>query len=723
MSGSVRQRSKNRLSSADQDDILAEARRRFERCQTWETTARANALADIKFANGDSINRFQWDQDVLAQRAGRPCLTHNRTRQHNLQIVNDARQNKAQIKVTPVGGHATYEAAQIFSAIIRRIEYQSKAVDAYSTGIYHQVESGIGYVRVICDYTDEEGFDQEPFIRRIADPNTVYIDPDAKDYDKADMRFAFIFNDIPRERYDNERGDGDMPPPAGSTALDNDMGWNNRDHVREAEYWRRNERGDTLHKLATGATIRQSSLKPGELEAFRPHIIASREVSEPEVEWFRICGDRIEDHGVWPGRFIPIVPFIGEETVIDGIMDRKGHTRALKDAQRMYNYWNSAAVEQVALQTKIPYITPARAIEGFEQTWDSANTSNKSYLPYNDIDEANQPIQRPERAQAPQMAQAYIQGMMTAKEDMMMVSGQYQANFGEQSNERSGVAISQRQREGDNATYHFIDNQAKAIRQIGRILLDIIPKVYDVARVIKVIAEDGADSEVFLHPRAPQAHQHIALTQAGPQPLTPQQAQAMQSDPDQPDPRIIFNPTVGRYDVESDVGPAFATRRQEAFNALSDIIKASPDLVHVAGDLLFKSADFPLADELAERLKRGVPPQFLGGPPAAALQAQQQQQQQQAQFHQLMQAAQQKIISLEAQLKDKDDSNRIADYNAETGRLTALGKVDPMLVQMIARQLWENMRNTDIVPHLQNHADVEAALQPPAPAQEGAIAS
>ena len=138
------------------DDILVEAKKRFERCTMWEAVARENARLDAMFAEGDSYNQWQWDASVRGSRGDRPCLTNNLVRQHNLLIVNDARQNKASIKVTPTGGKATYDAAQVFTGIIRRIEYQSKAMDAYSTAIFHQVQTGIGYVRVAIDYTDEE---------------------------------------------------------------------------------------------------------------------------------------------------------------------------------------------------------------------------------------------------------------------------------------------------------------------------------------------------------------------------------------------------------------------------------------------------------------------------------------------------------------------------------------------------------------------------------------
>jgi hypothetical protein len=713
--------------------ILREAKARFERCVEWESHARSNAEHDTKFAAGDALNNWQWDSSVRNARGDRPSLTHNMVRQHNLQIINDARQNKAQIKVTPTGGRATYEAAQVFSGIIRRIEYQSKAIDAYSTAIFHQVESGIGYVRVVTDYADEDSFDQEIFIKRVADPKTVYIDPDAKDYDKADMNFAFVFVDIPRDRWEEEHGKGDMPPPA---ALDHSDGWNDKDHVREAEYWRRNTDNDKLHLLMDGRQMRESDLGDDDMgELQRQQIVQSRDISVPLIEWFRLVGDRVEERKVWPGKYIPIVPFIGEETVIDGTMDRKGHTRAQIDAQRIYNYWASAAVEQVALQSKAPWTLPGRAVEGYETYWNTANTKNHSFLPYNDIDDSGQPIAPPRREQPPVMAQAYIEGLQIARNDLMSVTGQYQAELGMPSNERSGVAIQQRQRQGDNATYHFIDNQAKGIRQVGRILLDLIPKVYDVNRVMKVMAEDGSENDVAMVVNSPDAHRFDQVQPDGSvAQLTPEQAQSATEDPSQPNPQVIFNPNVGRYDVEADVGPSFGTQRQEAANAFAQIMAQNPAAFQVVGDFWAQNSDFPGADQLADRLKRGLPPQYKPGPDPQVAQLQQALQQTHQNAQQILQQADAKVATLQGevarlneQLKDKGSEIAIKDYDAETRRLAAVGNIDPMSLQVIVRQMVQDMLQTELHPVLQQHAAIESGLQqqmappPPANGQAGPV--
>jgi len=698
------------------EEIIREAKERFERCVAWESQWRDRARFDEKFANGDGLNLWQWDTNVRTERGGRPCLTQNHVRQHNLQIINDARQNKAQVKVTPTGGRATYEAAQVFSSIIRRIEYESKAVDAYSTATYHQVETGIGYVRVETGYSDDNSFELDIFIRRVADPRTIYMDPDCKQYDKSDANFAFVFEDIPRDRYEEEWGKDET---ADSVALDYSDGWNDKDHVRIAEYWRRETKIEKRHKLRDGTVVRDSEI-PDELRAeIEPLIVKTRTVDSHEITWFKLAGNEIIDREKWPGKYIPIVPFIGEETVVDGQMDRKGHTRSMIDAQRIYNYWSSAAVEQVAMQTKSPYVARADAVQGREEQWKTANIKNWSVLLYNPLDAQGNAIPPPAREPPPQMAQAYIEGMTIARQDLMAVTGQYQAELGMPSNERSGIAIQQRQRQGDTATYHYIDNQAKAIRQIGRICIDLIPVIYDTPRVTKIMAEDGSDSDVMVHPSAPNAHQFKQVQADGSvADLTPEQAKQAQENPDVADPKVIFNPNVGRYDVEADVGPAYGTQRQEAANAFSTIMAQNPAAFQLVGDFWAENSDFPGADELADRLRRGLPPQYRAGPDPQVVQISQQAQQMQQQAQALLQKADAEIATLRAQivhqgelLKDKSDDLAIKDYSAETERLKAVGAIDPNALQMIVRQMVRDMMQTEISPMLQQHVGEEAGLQ------------
>jgi hypothetical protein len=638
--------------------ILREAKNRLEYASQKEGECRKLFLEDLKFANGDSNNGYQWPNDIQTNRnrEKRPCLTINKTHQHNLQIINDAKQNKAAIKIRPVGNEATYEAAETYEGIIRHIEYISNASDAYDTGVKFQVEGGIGYWRVVTDYIGDDTFDQEIYIRRIKDPLTVYLDPDISEIDGSDAMFGFVFTDIKRELAREKYPD--FKDVMGQAAIGDSSGWIDEDHVRVAEYFRRVKKKDTLISFKDPRTGEPTTMLASKL----PPEIAKPIIDDPtnqvrgvdgyDVEWFLFIGNEIADRRKWPGSTIPIVRCIGEETIIDGKIDRKGHTRALKDPQRIYNYWSSIAVEFVALQGKSPFVGPAASIEGYESYWREANTQNFSILPYKHVDDDGTPIPPPQRANAPVFSPAYIDGMKVAQSEMMMVSGQYEATFGEKSNERSGKAINERERQGDRATYHFIDNQAIAIRYTGKIILELIPLIYDTKRVVNTMANDGASSQVTIDPNA-----RMAFFQQ--QQKTGQTAQ------------IILNPKIGKYDVQADVGPAYATRRQEAFNALSQILSQSSELIPLVGDLLFKAADFPLADEVGERLERMVPPQAKGeGVPPAVQQLQAQLQHNQGLLTTLMQ----QLAEEKNKLKAKDQMRDIDAYKAITERLETIIK-------------------------------------------------
>lgn len=666
------------------DKTLAEAQRRFKQCEDYESRARKLFLEDIKFDAADSDNGYQWPNDIRRNRDvdERPCLTINKTRQHNLQIINDAKQNKPRAAVRPVGNGATYDSAQIFEGIFRHIEYISNASVAYDTATSFQVKGGIGYWRVVTDYLGNNNFDQEIFIRRIKDPLTVYLDPDINEVDGSDARFGFIFDDMPLDEF--RQAYPEYKDIGGETTLNNSSGWIDTDHIRVAEYYRRSENKDQLISFTDPRTGQPALLRRGEIpdEIINSVVDApgskTREIKTWKVEWFLIIGDKIVEQREWAGEYIPIVRVIGEETIINGELDRKGHTRAMRDPQRIYNYWASSAIEHVALQSKTPYVADARAIENLEQYWETANTVNHSVLPYNGVDDNGDPILMPQRQEPPSMASAYIQGMQIAQNEMQMVSGQYESMMGQKSNEASGKAIQERQRKGENANYHFIDNLAIAIRFTGKILIDLIPKIYDTPRVLRIIGEDGEESHVQLDPNAEQAYQEKKSEQEA----------AVQA---------IFNPKVGRYDVEADIGPAYATRRQEAFNAISQIMSQAPETMNIIGDLLFRAADFPMANEIAERMERMVPPEAKGeGVPPAVMELQGQLKHMQG----LLADMTQQLGEERLRLKAKDTQKEVDIFKAITDRMAVLIKeqVNPKDIAMMLHDLMKEEHRATLAP-------------------------
>jgi hypothetical protein len=483
-------------------------------------------------------------------------------------------------------------------------------------------------------------------------------------------------------------------------ADDDGSGWITEDKVRICEYWRRVDGDDTLHMLDNGDTIRESKVKDNDLmEQLKQHSVGSRPVTTSKVEQYIIAGNKVVEKNDWAGRYIPLVRVLGEETIIDKRLDRRGHVRHLLDAQRTYNYMSSAAVEHVALQSKSPYIAPVDAIEGYEKEWREANIVNLSVLPYNHVDDDGREIPRPEREQPPTYAPAYLEGMKVAQQEMQMVSGQFESIMGEPSNERSGKAINERQRAALNSTYHFVDHLASAIRYTGRILLDLIPHIYDTRRVIKVLAVDGTPATVQVDPNMPAAHLNMP--------------QGVPNDGESIDPQHIsaaWNPNIGVYDCQADVGPSFQTMRLEAFNALSDIMAQNESLAPMIMDLWARNSDFPDANVIAERFRRMLPPQATGEVNPALQQAQQHL----AQQHQLMQQMSAELQATKQQLQSTQMQRDIEVYKAETARLQAVGQIDPLALKPVVRQLVSEVlggpANLAIAAHIAEDAAMHHAV-------------
>jgi len=687
------------VADAGVDPIVREAKKRFARCVEWEGTARTRFIDDIKFANGDSDNGYQWPNAIRQSRDtdSKPCLTMNVVKQHNLQISNQARKNKSSIKVIPTSGGASPQSASVFRDIIRHIELISDAQSSYTVARNFQIDGGIGYFRLMTDYVSPTTFDQEIYIGPVNDPLTVFLDPDIQKKNGSDAKFGFVFDDLPKEEFDEvypEYKDLVGKQPLSLDASDGD--WVSENHVRICEYFRKVYIDDTLVSFISQGTRKEillSSLPANARDGVRNSPLAKvRPTRREQIEWYLIAGEQVIDKTLWLGKFIPLIRIVGEEIVIEGQMDRKGHTRSMKDAQRMLNFNASSQVEFVALQGKTPWIASAKAIEEYESMWNTANTVNHSVLIYNNIDDEGNELAAPARTQPPNASQAYQAGMDTAFQQMMMVSGQWQNSMGMQGNERTGKAVGLRQQQSETATFHFQDNYESALQFAGEQLIDLIPKVYDTARIIMIVGEDGSTSEVEINPAAKQA-------------LLVKQMEGMEAV------RSVFNPKIGAYAVGPSVGPAYGSKREQTTEALSLILTQAPSLTPIVGDLLLSSMDFDKAQEAGQRLKRMVPQQALGQGPSAEVQ------QLAANVEALKKGLAQSLArqaKVELRLVGKDQARDIDVHEAETKRIAAMADflpTDPQGLRQLINQLVQETLQTSLQPILQaneNNLDIDS---------------
>ena len=631
------------------DDLHAEGIKIYDYAVERDSHNRERYAEDIRFARLGE----QWPEEIRKQREseGRPCLTLNRMAAFIRQVVNDARQNKPAIKFHAVGDGADEWTAKVQDGLVRNIEYSSNADVAYDTAIDNAVSGNVGYIRITTDYAADDVFDQDIRIERIANSLSVVPDAYCFDADSANWNDAFVTEDYSVDAFKAKWPKADTASFEGDSRGDMASGWMTDDGlVRVAEWWKRREVPATIVKLSNGMIVPAEKLEDEEfaalLEAQGITEVARRETRTMKVTQHLMNGCEILETNEWAGKYIPIVPVYGDEVIIDGRRHLFSMIHAAKDAQRNYNYWSTTSTEVAALAPKAPWIAPVGSF-ATDPNWATANTTNHPYLEY-DVVDGSMPPQRTPFA-GPDAAAMQETGK--AADDMKSIMGLYDASMGAQGNETSGRAILARQREGDTSTFNFTDNLSRGIRHAGRIMADLIPKVYTVARVIRTIQEDGSNRDVKVN-----------------QPTEPLPEEAKDQQEQMVGITRIYDLTSGKYDVTCESGPSFNTRRQEAAMQMTEFMHAVPGAGQVMGDLLAKNLDWPGADEIAERLKLLLPPQAQGQNPQL-MQAQQV-------IQQLQQAMAQMQQQLQATEQDKSadaQKLRIDSYKAETDRLKALG--------------------------------------------------
>ena len=575
-SGSSDESAAAKAAPKSNEEILVFIRENYRKDSTAVQENHDEALDDLRFKAGD-----QWDWNIKRQREKkqRPCLTIDHVSQHVRQVTGDIRLNKPAIRVRPVDDEADTDTAELFTGLIRNIEQQSMAGHVYSRAGDNAATCGEGAFRIVTEYADDDVFDQDIRLEAINNPLAVIWDRNARKPTMEDAMHCWVL-----ERYSMEAFKAKWPEA--STAdfeaehpEDWVSEWYTNDTVLVAEFWHKETVTRQLVQMPDGSVGEWDKLTSEERDA----VTALQELTNPGIPLrFR----NVETHKVvryvingaevltgpeeWPGRDIPVIPVFGEEIWVGDERVRRGMVRMAKDPQRMINYHASAAVESVALAPKSPFIGTADQFKNYEDIWETANTENYSYLPYNADGKAPGP---PQRSPGPQPAVATIQLKQEAINDLNNATGIHPASLGQASSETSGRAILARERQGDVGTFVYIDNLAMAIGYAGRQLVDLIPKIYDGERVVRVLGED--DTEELM------------------------QVNALQADGS-----IVNDLSRGKYDVIVRTGPSFSTKRQESAEAMMQFIQTAPDAAGLVMDLIAKNMDWPGADDIAARFRK-----------------------------------------------------------------------------------------------------------------------
>jgi hypothetical protein len=579
------------MASKSEKDLIATARARYKLAEEAEREIRKEAKIDLQFAAGE-----QWDADdvqrrnAMGQAGKRPCLTFNKLTGPINQVANQARMNKPDLEALPVDSQSDPKTAKVIEGMIRHIQYASKADQVYETSLDQSTKGGFGYFKVTTRYCGNKTFDQEIRIERVLNPFSILMDPYAKEADKSDAKYGFELEWISKDEYKDEFGDTEVAKMNFYQGCTNPApDWIGDDGVLVARYWYLEIETKTLVGIQwpDGAVTNEyledlpADLPPGIQFAVDEN--GDRIEREDQIRHVKMCrlnGVEILDETDWKGQWIPILAVLGEEMYIENKRYLFSLIRFARDPQKLYNFYRSSEAETVMLGTKAPWVGVKGAFK--DPRWATANTVPWAYLEYEPLDIAGNPVPAPQRNLFEPPIQALSIGAAQASDDIKATTNVYDASLGSQSNETSGIALQRRQGQMELSNFHFVDNLNRAILQCGVILCDLIPKIYDTPRQVRILGEDMQEEIV----------------------------QVNQTFQDDYGAEKCYDLANGKYDVRLKIGPSFKTQQQETAAQVTELSRNFPQLMTVAGDIVFDNLNFAGAEKIADRLRRSMPPEL-----------------------------------------------------------------------------------------------------------------
>ena len=652
----------------------------------------------------------QWEPYWWNSNQNKPRYTFDQVNPIVSQVASEIEQADFDIRVSPAGGNATKDIAHTYDGIIRNIENLSNAKQVYAQSCRGMVTGGFDAWRVCSKFADDNSFDQDIMIEKIANPlDRVWFDPAAEKQDKSDSRYAFVLHPMAIDEYQNRWPEGSEESV--SDDREGDAYYDKAEVIVVGEFLYVESEDRDLVLMSNGQTHEVNE----DFEKIKDDLemMGVTEVRRRKRKMHKVCSryfdgkDWLEDDKDTVFNRIPVVPVYGNYKVFENKTIYWGVVEKLLDPQRVLNYAMSREIEEGALAPRAKYwMTPTQAA-GHEDQLATLNTNSDPVQFFNPDPEFPQVPQQNGGAQI----NAGLRTVATAMQGMMnAASGMFAANMGDNPNAQSGVAIRQLQNKGDNATYQYTRAMEIAIQATGNLIKDAIPKVYDTPRTIRVLREDDTYDMADIN-------QTVIDNETG-------------------EMVTVNDLSIGVYDVICRAGPSFRNRQQETLEAITSLAQVDPSLMQIAGDLLLQNINTPAANQIAERkraqmMQAGLIPQsqmteeelmaaqqqMMQGqqqPDPAMVLAQAEQQKAQAEMIRAqveMQKLQNEQIKLQLEAQklqsqavgDQAD-NAIDAFNAETKRMEtqikaqqASATVDKTSAQAMGEQLDNQKKMSDMM--------------------------
>jgi hypothetical protein len=535
----------------------------FDRCQSSMRDERLQCLQDRRFY---SISGAQWEGPLGDQFENKPRFEVNKIHLSVIRIINEYRNNRIAVNFVSKDGSKNEQLAEVCNGLYRADEQDSCADESFDNAFEEGVGGGFGAWRLRTVYEDDED-DENEHQRIRMEPiydadSCVFFDVDAKKQDKSDAKYAFLVYPMSREAYMAEWKDDPSTWPKEITQVEFD--WSTPDVVYVAEYYCVEETRELIRifqtvdgqeERYTQADFDEDETLEETLDAIGTIEIRQKRSRKRRVHKYIMSGNGVlEDCGYIAGKNIPIVPFYGKRWIVDNVERCMGHVRLAKDSQRLKNMQLSKLGEISALSSVEKPILLPEQVAGHQIMWAEDNIKNYPYLLVNPITGPNGesqisgPVAYTKSADIPPAMAALLS---LTEQDMAEILGSNQQGDKMVSN-ISGKAVELIQTRLDMQSFIYMTNMAKSMRRCGEIWLSMAKDIYvEKGRKMKSVDKMDQVSSIEL----------------------------MRETIDEKTGEMVFENDFSEatFDVATDVGPSFSSRRESTVRSLTGMMQVTSD--------------------------------------------------------------------------------------------------------------------------------------------------
>jgi len=545
-------------------------------------------------------------------------LTINKLYAFVMQLIGEERMVSPNLKVTAVNYNPDDEKVSkkgnLIEDIVQSIAYNSKSKIVYQTAYKNQLIMGYGAIFVYTDYRNENSFDQEIKLMAVEEPESCYWDPSAKEVDKSDGEYCGIISHMDKEEFKKKYPDIDISDIKNMSLNDNNnmpLSWMEDNNITIADHYQKIWKKKTIVRLNDGSTVDKDDLA-SELRTRREElrnkqqlemlaqvttgksinitkgvdkieVVDERDSSYCVIKHYRLLRNHILEEDEIAGKCLPLVFVDGDSYYIKGLQKIRPFIEFAKDAQRFINYCATETMNYIRGGRKEKFLATKTHIQGNEQAWRGIDNDNLC-LPYNPDPMAPPPSPIPTL----EIPQTLLQQYNRAENDLYTVLGRYESSVGAQGREVSRVAINASVMRGNVTSFTFPDNLRQAQNQVGKIILDLIPTVYDTYRTIIINKKGEGSKAIEINKKLDKNNYENKIER-------------------------------GDYEIEIISGSSFATEKAEAYAQLMDLISRIPAFGNIIPDLAAENLDLSNTPKIVERARKYLIPQIAmeekGEPP------------------------------------------------------------------------------------------------------------